>query len=228
MIESDSIQQLVAERLEQLGNDTMTISTAEMSNPYNTFSKLIFILAISCTLILTAIYSVKDKIGKTLPLIISTKTGRNFCAKQFGAVIIGATIFSAVFSAVLIGSVFVDAWSEFYSQSINSFYSVEIYWFDMNHWQYVLMTIGIAFFVNIAFSVICFALIRNCGNYISALSAVIPLIIVVVILYFNPLSEIGMLGSWQFEELTYIVALIIAAVSMGMICRKQYANANLM
>lgn len=148
--------------------------------------------------------------------------------KQFGAVVIGATIFSAVFSAVLIGSVFVDVWSEFYNQSINSFYSVEIYWFDMNHWQYVLMTIGIAFFVNIDFSVICFALIRNCGNYISALSAVIPLIIVVVILYFNPLSEIGMLGSWQFEELTYIVALIIAAVSMGMICRKQYANANLM
>ena len=202
----------IAARIEQLGDDYFIVRPVEMGKGVGYTTAVLLATGICVSLLLAGMYSVNDNKSRVIPLQYSTKTGRKINKHKLAAVVGASVIVNTVFAAGMLVLANMDIYSAYYSLPLSSFASGELFWLNLNMWQYIALNIVFSYIVSAAMSVTAYFVCGFCNGNVAAIAACIPVCAAAVVLYVLPFGWLFSLPESAVEDPLWLA---VAAVVGG-------------
>ncbi len=215
----------VSDRLGGLGGSYFTVRTPDISSGLLFATKLFMEFAAGLAVFLVLPYSVSDKLSRVIPLQYSSKTGRKTLKIQVFTVLAASLFMTTLCNIGMFILTLNDLYAEFYSIPMSSFSAMELYWFDMNMWQYLGLNMLFNYLISAGFALISFFVGRLCGGYVSAFASELPLIIVVYALYQNPLQWLCALPESFWEDWLWLGGILLLSVAAAAVLLRRAKKA---
>ena len=206
-------EQRLRERAEALGEQYFTLRPVQIEQDYSFASSAIIPTAVCVCVLLAGLYAVNDNKSRIIPLQYSTKTGRKINKHKLAAVVSASAIVNTVFSAGMLVLANMDIYSAYYSLPLSSFSSGELFWLDINMWQYIALNIAFSYIVSAALSIAAYFLCSFCAGNVAAIAACIPVCAATVALYIFPFGWLFSLPESAVEDPLWLA--VVAIVGGG-------------
>ena len=180
-------EQRLRERTEALGEQYFTLRPVQIEQDYSFASSAIIPTAVCVCVLLAGLYAVNDNKSRVIPLQYSTRTGRKINKQKLAAVVGASVIVNTVFAGMLVLAN-MNIFSAYYSLPLSSFASGELFWLDINMWQYIALNIMFSYIVSAALSVVAYFICGFCSGNVAAIAACIPVCAAAVVLYVLPFA----------------------------------------
>ena len=217
----------IAARIEKLGNDYFIVRPVEMGKSVGYTTSILLATGICVSLLLAGMYSVNDNKSRVIPLQYSTKTGRKINRYKLAAVAAASFIVNSVFAAGIIFLAHKDIYSAYYSLPVSSFASGELFWLDINMWQYIVLNIVFSYIVSAALSVVAYFICSFCNGNVAAIAACIPVCAASVVLYMLPFGWLFSLPESVAEDPLWLAAVAIVGGGCAAVMMKRERTAVL-
>ncbi|MGN0669889.1 MAG: hypothetical protein ACI4JZ_05005 [Oscillospiraceae bacterium] len=204
-------------RINQLGEDFYQLKSAEITKTFESSAPVLFTICIGASIILAGLYAVKDNRSRMKQQIYSAKIGRKLIKTKLLAVVVSAAIISAIFSVVVVVLSSMSLFAEFYSLPLSSFADLEMYWINVNMWQYIAIYCVYSFVICAGLSLVSFGICSFFSGYIPAISVSLPLIVGTAFLYAKPLGCLFSLPESIFEDILILAAAVLVSLLVGII-----------
>ena len=204
-------------RINQLGEDFYQLKSPEITKTFESSAPVLFTICIGASAILAGLYAVKDNRSRMKGEIYSAKIGRKLIKTKLLAVVVSAGIISAIFSVAVVVLSSMSLFAEFYSLPLSSFADLEMYWINVNMWQYIVIYCAYSFVICAGLSLVSFGICSFFSGYIPAISVSLPLIVGTVFLYAKPLGCLFSLPESVFEDILILAAAVAASLLVGVL-----------
>lgn len=194
----------------QLGEGFFSIKPDNLNDGYDYSAGFLFISAACISLFLAGLYAVNDRKAGVFPAVYSSKTGRKIWRLQLLAVVTSSALINTVFVAALLILSRSDLYSVYYNLPLSSFVTAEMFWLDINMWQYIALAIAFSYAVTLAFSLAAYFVCSFCAGYISAFAAVVPFCGAVIALYLGAFRWLFTLPEWAGEDPLLLAIILLA------------------
>ena len=210
-----------AVRIEKLGDDYFIVHPVEMGKSVGYTTTVLLATSICASLLLAGMYSVNDNKNRVIPLQYSTKTGRKINKHKLAAVIGASVIVNTVFAAGMLVLENMDIYSAYYSLPLSSFASGELFWLNINMWQYIGLNIVFSYIVSAALSVTAYFICGFCNGNVAAIATCIPVCAAAVALYVLPFGWLFSLPESSVEDPLWLAVVAIVGIGCGAVMMKQ-------
>ena len=217
MILSPTYMERLETRINQLGDNFYRLKSPEITKTFESSAPVLFTICIGASAILAGLYAVKDNRSRMKQQIYSAKIGRKLIKTKLLAVVVSAGIISAIFSAAVVVLSSMSLFAEFYSLPLSSFADLEMYWINVNMWQYIVIYCAYSFVICAGLSLVSFGICSFFSGYIPAISVSLPLIVGTVFLYAKPLGCLFSLPESVFEDILILAAAVAASLLVGVL-----------
>ena len=204
--------QRIQRRAEQLGGEFYTIKPYETTYIWESVGRELVVFAACAGVLLAGIYALSDKRG-TLPVLYCTKTGRQLAAVKIGSVCAAAALLILTATAVSMIIMLFDECAPYFGLSVNSFYTAELFWVDVNMWGYVLLYALISAVAAAGISVVTFFVCGFCKSIISAFAFSLAAGYGTVMLFNSPLNSVFAIPCSEFDTPLWVGCIAIIAVA---------------
>ncbi len=170
-----------------------------------TYSYLVVMVFLSLCILIAPIAAKDNKCG-IVALQHASKTGRRALGIQLAA----ASSVGLVVAVLEVGTFWLvflaKGWSAFLGSGLNTFNNTDsISWFAGNYGQYILIVSIMMVVAALAATLAIFTVSKLCGNYISLILSVVPMVVVLVALFFQvfrgPFDMVGDVASSRYERI---------------------------
>lgn len=217
MILSPTYMERLETRINQLGDDFYALKSPEITKTFESSAPVLFTICIGASAILAGLYAVKDNRSRMKQQIYSAKIGRKLIKTKLLAVVVSAGIISAVFSVAVVVLSAMSLFAEFYSLPLSSFADLEMYWINVNMWQYIAIYCVYSFVICVGVSLVSFGICNFFSGYIPAISVSLPLIVGTAFLYAKPLGWLFSLPESVFEDILILAEAVLVSLLIGII-----------
>ena len=204
-------------RINQLGDDFYGLKSPQITKTFESSAPLLFTICIGASIILAGLYAVKDNRSRMKGQIYSAKIGRKLIKTKLLAVVVSSAIISAIFSVFVVVLSSMSLFAEFYSLPLSSFADLEMYWINVNMWQYIAIYCLYSFGICVGLSLVSFGICSFFSGYIPAISVSLPLIVGTAFLYAKPLGCLFSLPESISEDILILAAAVLASLLVGII-----------
>ena len=220
-------EQRLRERAEALGEQYFTLRPVQIEQDYSFASSAIIPTAVCVCVLLAGLYAVNDNKSRIIPLQYSTKTGRKINKHKLAAVVGASVIVNTIFAAGMLMLANMDIYSAYYSLPVSSFASGELFWLDMNMWQYIALNIVFSYIVSAALSVTAYFVCGFCNGNVVAIAACIPVCAAAVALYVFPFAWLFSLPESSVEDPLWLAGVTAVGIGCAAVMMKRERKATL-
>ncbi len=217
MILSPTYMERLETRINQLGEDFYQLKSPQITKTFESSAPVLFTICIGASTILAGLYAVKDNRSRMKGEIYSAKIGRKLIKTKLLAVVVSAGIISAIFSVAVVVLSSMSLFAEFYSLPLSSFADLEMYWINVNMWQYIAIYCVYSFVICAGLSLVSFGICSFFSGYIPAISVSLPLIVGTAFLYAKPLGCLFSLPESILEDILILAAAVLVSLLVGII-----------
>lgn len=204
-------------RVNELGDDFYGLKSPEITKAFESSAPVLFSICIGASVVLAGLYAVKDNRSRMKGQIYSAKIGRRLIKTKLLAVVVSSAIISAIFSAAVAALSAMSVFSEFYSLPLSSFADLEMYWINVNMWQYIAIYCVYSFVICAGMSLVSFGICSFFSGYIPAVTVSLPLIVGTAFLYSKPLGWLFSLPESVFEDILILAAAVLVSLLIGLL-----------
>lgn len=204
-------------RINQLGEDFYQLKSPEITKTFESSAPVLFTICIGASVILAGLYAVKDNRSRMKQQIYSAKVGRKLIKTKLLAVVVSSGIISVIFSVLVVVLSSMSLFAEFYSLPLSSFADLEMYWINVNMWQYIAIYCVYSFVICAGLSLVSFGICSFFSGYIPAISVSLPLIVGTAFLYAKPLGCLFSLPESIFEDILILAEAVLVSLLVGII-----------
>lgn len=202
----------IERRAERLGVEYYTIKPYETTYIWENVGRELVVFAACAGVLLAGIYAVSDKRG-TLPVLYCTKTGRRLAAVKTGAVCAAPALLIFAATAVSMIIMLFDECAPYFGLSVNSFYTAELFWVNVDMWGYVLLYALISAVASAGISVVTFTVCGFCKNIISAFTVSLTAGYGVVQLFNSPLNSVFAVPRSELDTPLWVGGIVVIAAA---------------
>ena len=202
----------IEHRAEQLGVEYYTLKPYETTYIWENVGRELVVFAACTGVLLSGIYALSDKRG-TLPVLYCTKTGRRLAAVKIGAVCAAPSLL--ILAAAIISMIIMlyDECAPYFGLSVNSFYTAELFWVDVDMWGYVLLYALISAVAAAGISVVTFTVCGFCKNIISAFAVSLAAGYGTVMLFNNSLNSVFAVPHSELDTPLWVGGIVVTAAA---------------